>query len=269
MTSDIGASSDQLTMPAEDLVTIPFLGIQMAPLNLQQAIHRVANLAHAGNFSYVVTPNVDHFVTLYPDISEPRNDLFREAYDAAALTLCDSRVVRALARFAGISLTVVPGSDLTAALFQHELTSADRVAIVGGDTGLLTDISRLYPSPDYVQHVPPMGVLNNPEAMADIVTFVEDANANYVLFAIGAPQSEIIAHQCLKSGKCRGVGLCIGASLEFITSAKKRAPVWIQKAGMEWAFRLLSEPSRLWRRYLVEGPRIFKIFIDHNGSGKN
>ncbi|QTD56247.1 WecB/TagA/CpsF family glycosyltransferase [Parasphingorhabdus cellanae] len=248
--------------------TVAFLGIDIAPLSLPQALDAVGNMAKNEKFSYVVTPNVDHFVNLYPNISETRSAAFQAAYEAASLTLCDSRIVRALARFAGIDLTVVPGSDLTASLFQDRLGQGDRVAIIGGDNRLLNDLSRLFPAPKYSQHIPPMGILNNPRAMADIVDFVENTKAHYVLFAIGAPQSEITAHQCRQSGRCSGVGLCIGASLEFITSVKKRAPVWMQKAGLEWSFRLFSEPSRLWRRYLVEGPRIFKIFLEHNKSGK-
>lgn len=256
----------QITSPWADK-TIAFLGIDIAPLNLPEALDAI-DLMAKGNFSYVVTPNVDHFVNLYPEIAEPRSASFRAAYDAASLTLCDSRIVRALARFAGIELTVVPGSDLTASLFQNRLGQGDKVAIIGGDESLLDNLSRLFPEPTYVQHIPPMGILKKPQAMTDVVDFVSTTGANYVLFAIGSPQSEIIAHQCWQSGKCKGVGLCIGASLEFITSAKKRAPIWMQKAGLEWSFRLFSEPSRLWRRYLVEGPRIFKIFLDHNKSGK-
>ncbi|GAA0482224.1 WecB/TagA/CpsF family glycosyltransferase [Parasphingorhabdus litoris] len=266
--SETAAPIPDMDQPRQADNTISFLGIDIAPLNLQQALDTVDNMARADQFSYIVTPNVDHFVNLYPEIPDARNTAFREAYEAASLTLCDSRVVRALARFAGIDLTVVPGSDLTASLFQNRLGQGDRVAIIGGDANLLRDLSRLYPAPTYTQHIPPMGILTKPNAMVDIVDFVADAKAHYILFAIGAPQSEIIAHQCQKSGKATGVGLCIGASLEFITSVKKRAPVWMQKAGLEWSFRLFSEPSRLWRRYLVEGPRIFKIFLEHNKSGK-
>jgi N-acetylglucosaminyldiphosphoundecaprenol N-acetyl-beta-D-mannosaminyltransferase len=57
----------------------------------------------------------------------------------------------------------------------------------------------------------------------------------------------------------QGVALCIGASIEFLLGRKTRAPRWMQMAGMEWIFRLLSEPRRLWRRYLFNGPRILSI----------
>jgi N-acetylglucosaminyldiphosphoundecaprenol N-acetyl-beta-D-mannosaminyltransferase len=61
-------------------------------------------------------------------------------------------------------------------------------------------------------------------------------------------------------GASRGVGLCIGASVDFVLGDRPRAPRWVQRLNLEWAFRLASEPARLWRRYLVEGPRIFLLF---------
>lgn len=257
------ANADHAVSAPIDAVS--FLGVDMAPLDMAGALAAVRNLAIQNKFSYVVTPNVDHFVNLYPETSGPRDQLFRDAYQNAALTLCDSRVIYGLARLRGRKLSIVPGSDLTAGLFAHQLDTSDRVAIIGGDNDLLATLTTLFPNPEYVQHIPPMGILSKPEAMNDIISFVANSQAHYILFAIGAPQSEIIAHQCLKAGNCTGVGLCIGASLEFITSVKKRAPNWMQKSGLEWAFRLLNEPTRLWRRYLVKGPRIFKIFMAHKG----
>lgn len=57
----------------------------------------------------------------------------------------------------------------------------------------------------------------------------------------------------------KGTALCIGASLEFLTGQLKRAPRLAQKLYLEWAHRLLSEPRRMWRRYLIEGPKIFLL----------
>ncbi|MEO9467975.1 WecB/TagA/CpsF family glycosyltransferase [Parasphingorhabdus sp.] len=242
---------------------VRFLGVDIVSIDLAEALTEIVQMARQDRFSYVVTPNVDHLVNLYPKQPESKHQLFRDAYDAADLTVCDSRILKSLASLSGISLTVVPGSDLTASLFDQRLATGDRVAIIGGDDKLLDHLKRLHPQPTYCQHIPPMGVLNKPDDMQEIVHFVENAGADYILFAIGSPQSEIIAHQCAQSQKCRGVGLCIGASLEFITSAKKRAPKWMQAAGLEWAFRLISEPRRLWRRYLVEDIRIFPIWFRH------
>ncbi|MEO0439660.1 MAG: WecB/TagA/CpsF family glycosyltransferase [Pseudomonadota bacterium] len=260
---------DNLVEDTKEALAIPvrFLDVDILPIDLPAAMNRIGMLAEQEQFSYVVTPNVDHMVNLHPKEPGPQLGPYREAYAGAALTLCDSRILKTLARLSGLRLTLVPGSDLTAALFRDRLGTGDKVAVIGGDADLLGKMRKLHPHPSYSQHIPPMGVLRNPEAMAEICRFVADSQADYVLFAIGSPQSEIIAHQCQLSGKCRGVGLCIGASLEFITSAKKRAPQWMQSAGLEWAFRLLSEPRRLWRRYLVDDMRIFPIYLrDRFGS---
>ena len=256
-------------MPTESACpTVRFLGLDFAALDMQRSLAAVETMARGDMFSYVVTPNVDHFVNLYPKTRLPRHDLFRAAYSAADLILCDSRIVAGLARLSGRELTVVPGSDLTAQLFEKQLTRADRVAIIGGDAALMDRLCAAYPDPEYIQYMPPMGVLKKPDEMEKIVTFVAESRAQYILFAIGAPQSEIVARLCKQSDRCRGVGLCIGASLEFIVSVKKRAPRWMQKRGLEWAFRLASEPRRLWRRYLVEGPRIFLIYLKHRNDDR-
>jgi len=105
-----------------------------------------------------------------------------------------------------------------------------------------------------------MGVRDNPEAQEQIIEFVQRTGADLMLFAIGSPQSELLCHEIRRRGSARGVALCIGASLEFVSGAKKRAPPWMQRAGLEWFFRLVCEPRRLWRRYLVQGPAIFPLW---------
>ena len=75
--------------------------------------------------------------------------------------------------------------------------------------------------------------------------------------AVGSPQQETIAQMLRTRGVARGLALCIGASLNFITGVEKRAPVWMQKMALEWLYRLMQDPRRLARRYLVRGPRIF------------
>jgi UDP-N-acetyl-D-mannosaminuronic acid transferase (WecB/TagA/CpsF family) len=77
--------------------------------------------------------------------------------------------------------------------------------------------------------------------------------------AIGTPQQEIIAQQLKERGIARGLALCIGAAINFITGVEKRAPPWIRGSGFEWLFRLVMNPRRLAKRYLVRCPRIFLL----------
>ncbi|WP_194954719.1 WecB/TagA/CpsF family glycosyltransferase [Sphingopyxis solisilvae] len=232
-----------------------FLDVAFDRLAPAAAIARVVDLARGDRFAYVVTPNVDHIVQLERS-GDPE---LAAAYRGAALCLCDSRIIARLARWSGGSLPVVAGSDLTRDLLAHGLP-ATQIAVVGGDAALHRALAGLYPRFTWVFHTPPMGVRRNPAARAAIAEFVEQSGADVVFLAIGAPQSEIVCAEIGARGRARGVALCIGASLEFLTGAKQRAPRWMQRASLEWLYRLGSEPRRLWRRYLVDGPRIFAIW---------
>ncbi len=133
---------------------------------------------------------------------------------------------------------------------------------------MMAELRRRYPGIDYHQHIPPMGFIRNEVARAEAVTFIENSKAHYTFLAVGFPQSELLAADVVDRGKAVGVGLCIGASIEFIVGIKQRAPLWMQKLSLEWLFRLISEPRRLWRRYLVEGPAIFALVLRWRLTGR-
>jgi exopolysaccharide biosynthesis WecB/TagA/CpsF family protein len=105
-----------------------------------------------------------------------------------------------------------------------------------------------------------MGLRTDHAAQAAVVAFVEKARPHLTLLTVGSPQSEIIAQLIKSRSKAGGVALCVVASLEFLTREKRRAPRFIQTLKLEWAFRLVSEPRRLWRRYLADGPAIIGIW---------
>ena len=239
--------------------TTQFLNLEFSGFSFNGAISEVARRSASAHYSYIVTPNVDHIVKLGEKTDNPITRAFQAAYTAADLRLCDSRILSRLALIFGLRLVVVTGSDLTAALLNRVVAIGDRVAIIGGNLDTVARLSALFPGPEFVQHIPPMAMSSNPVAMQLAEDFVSNCNANFVLFAIGAPQSEILAHRCATRGRARGIGLCIGASVDFLLGDQRRAPIWMRRAGLEWAYRLASDPKRLWRRYLIEGPKVFLI----------
>lgn len=232
-----------------------FLGLHFDDISEMRALDEIALLVGKHAFSYVVTPNVDHVVAL----NKTLDVILSNAYAHADLTLCDSRILSLLAQRSGLKLDAVPGSDLTRNLLELRGRSW-RCAIIGGDAILHRQITDLYPQHKWTFHQPPMGIRRDKVARQEIAEFVENADADIIFFAIGAPQSEICCYEIAQRNRARGVAVCIGASLEFLTGAKKRAPRWMQRASLEWLHRLSSEPERLWRRYLIEGPRIFLIW---------
>lgn len=232
-----------------------FLGVDFDILSEQQVVDRLNRVTPETPFGYIVTPNVDHVVRLNGEGAEPA---LAAAYAKASLCVCDSRVLARLARTHGISLPVVTGSDLTAALLEKVLNQGDRVAVVGGNPEIVQRLSDRFPHLEFVHHCPPMGLRRDIAAQAAAAAFIAQAKCRFTFLAVGSPQQELIAARV--SGGT-GFGLCIGAALEFLTGDQVRAPLALRRTGLEWAYRLASDPRRLWRRYLVEGPQVFLLAL--------
>jgi exopolysaccharide biosynthesis WecB/TagA/CpsF family protein len=204
-------------------------------------------------YGYVVTPNVDHLIRYHEDPS------FRAQYRAADFILMDSRFAARLVRLLkGVRLPVCTGSDLTQRLFADVVGPSDRIVMIGGSEEQAQKISAKYGLTNVRHHNPPMGFINDPAAVERCLSFIENAGPfRFCFLAVGCPQQEAIAQALRARGKARGLALCVGASLNFITGVEKRAPVWMQRCALEWLYRLAHNPRRLAGRYLVRGPRIF------------
>lgn len=237
-----------------------FLNIEFSILEKSDIFNILIHLSRCNYFSYIVTPNADHIVKLN-DRKIWYNEKFRLAYNDAAIRTCDSRIVQRLAKLNGINIPLVTGSDLTEEIFTHLRGRTDKVVIIGGNIDSVARLSVRFPGPDYQQLIPEWGVLTNAAEQQRIAEFIRKVKPNYSFFAFGAPQSEITARLCAQTDGTTGVGLCIGASIDFLTGHQHRAPKLVQKSGMEWAYRLGREPKRLWRRYLLECPKIFAIMM--------
>jgi exopolysaccharide biosynthesis WecB/TagA/CpsF family protein len=235
--------------------SVDFLDVRFDCLSFREVLRRLGAVTSATPYGYVVTPNVDHIVRLH------REPALRTFYQGANLCLCDSRVLRLLARLSGLKMTLVAGSDLAAALFRDVVRPGDTIAIVGATPDFLERIRTKFPGVKFVQHVPPMGLRNDVEARHRAAAFLASADARFGFITVGSPQQEMIANEARGLAGAKGVSLCVGAGLEFLTGEQKRAPRLFQRLGLEWAHRLATNPRRLWRRYLVEGPAIFPIYV--------
>jgi exopolysaccharide biosynthesis WecB/TagA/CpsF family protein len=206
-------------------------------------------------FGYVVTPNTDHLIRFH---DEPG---FRTSYADAAYILLDSRFLSYIFRFTkGIRTRVCTGSDLTARLFQKVIAPNDRIVLIGGTDRQAHSLIDQFGLKTLLHFSPPMGFILDPQATEACLRFVEEHSPfRFCFLAVGAPQQELLAQRLKARGAARGMALCIGASINFLTGIETRAPRWIQRAGLEWLFRLASNPTRLARRYLVRGPRVFSL----------
>jgi N-acetylglucosaminyldiphosphoundecaprenol N-acetyl-beta-D-mannosaminyltransferase len=233
--------------------SVYFLRTRFATGSIEEAVCTI--LAETtGSFKYVVTPNVHHMVRLLEDPAA-----MQPLYERAWRVFCDSRVLSRLARFRGVRLPVIAGSDLTALLVARANEQRLNIALVGPTAAACEALASRYPGLDAEFHTPPMGFINVEHEVQKCIDFVIKTQAPLTFLAVGMPQQEILANRIADYPEARGVGLCIGASIDFLTGRQRRAPVWMQKAGFEWLHRLLSDPRRLAWRYLVECPRIFYL----------
>ncbi len=239
-----------------------YLGLEFDAMPLGQVADELAARDPDAGFAYLVTPNVDHLVRLHGDTGADRETIWA-AYRAADWCTCDSRIVAALAARSDIVLPVAAGSDLTALLLDEMVRPGDRIAVVGGNAGTVAALRARLPHVEIAHHAPPMGLRYDPAAIAAAAAFVADARARFAFLAVGSPQQELVAQAIAARGDATGIGLCVGAAIEFVVGERRRAPRLLQRLRLEWAFRLSAEPRRMWRRYLVTGPRIFLIDRRH------
>ncbi len=233
-----------------------FIGATFDPLSPIQTLSRAKWMTTGHAFRYIVTPNVDHLVRLW---KEP--EVYKPLYEGSWLSVCDSRILELLAGISGVPLKAVPGSDLTQQLFDNVIAKDEAITVIGADTDIIENMRKRYGLRTIHHYEPPMGLRHKPDEVAKCAEFVAAHPARYVFICVGSPQQEMVAKACTERGDCVGLGLCVGASLEFLTGRTKRAPKWMQQARLEWLFRLISEPRRLWKRYLVEGPKIFWLWL--------
>jgi len=235
---------------------IQLLGIDFSNLDPERVAAWLAARDAAEPFGYVVTPNADHLVRLH------RHPTMRRMYDGASLSLLDSRVIATAARLLGLPAPCVcTGSDLVELLLCQHLRPGERITIVGLHPAHLPALCARLGLAAPAHFYPPIGFWRDPVGLDAARRFVLEHPARFVLFALGSPGQEVLAHAIARSGGATGMGLCIGASLEFLAGAATRAPRWMRQGGLEWLHRLMREPRRLGRRYLLDDPLIFQLLL--------
>lgn len=202
---------------------------------------------------YVVTPNVDHAV-----MYQTNADL-RTAYTKASLVLADGAPVVLASRLVQKALPErVAGSDLVPAVFdkvtEKQQTKKLRVYLLGAGPGVAERaaeaIHQRWSGIEVVgTYSPPMGFENDPAENEHIVSLIAESQPDLLLVGLGAPKQELWVSRHIEQIDAKAA-LCIGATIDFLAGEKSRSPRWMQRVGLEWLHRMMTEPSRLAKRYL-------------------
>jgi exopolysaccharide biosynthesis WecB/TagA/CpsF family protein len=231
------------------MVSVNLLGLSFDDLNVPETVTRLLDRNPSAPFAYVVTPNADHIARLR------RIPALLPVYQSAWLCLLDSHVIFNLAKLFHLPVPqVATGTDVTALLLSSLPTQ--KVAIIGFSHAHLAALQQRCPNVKFIVHTPPMNLLHNAAAFAEARDFAVRTRARFTLIGLGSPLQELLARAIAVHPDATGIGLCVGAALEFCVGVKPRAPAWMQRAGLEWFHRLVREPWRLSRRYLVDDPPV-------------
>jgi N-acetylglucosaminyldiphosphoundecaprenol N-acetyl-beta-D-mannosaminyltransferase len=155
----------------------------------------------------------------------------------------------------------VYGPTLTEKLLQKASEESIPIGFFGSTPEVLrilvTNVKKEYPKVDIVYaYSPPFKRISDEEDL-EITKRINLSGARILFIGLGCPKQEYWMHA--HRGKVQAVMLGVGAAFDFLARTKPQAPLWIQKIGLEWLFRLLTEPKRLWKRYFINNPRF--IFL--------
>lgn len=239
--------------------TVPLFGLNIQPLNFQAACALLADAAMqtSAPARVVVTPNVDHIVRL-----EHRPDL-KAVYRQANYVFADGIPIVWASRLFNTPLPErVTGADLFVSMCRQAVERQWKVVLLGGRPGtkheLLGHFQRIYPGLNIEIITPSMQFDPLGQEGVQAAEHIAALKPNIVFVCLGLPKQELWAmhHAAHLPG---GVLLCVGAAMEFALGLKPRAPLMLQKIGLEWLWRLLSDPKHLWRRYLLDDPYFLVI----------
>lgn len=224
-------------------------GISVAELDLAEVVERIVAWAGRPPARVVITANLDHVMKLRGDL------LFQRAYREADLITADGMPLVWLSRREGQPLKErVTGSDLILPLARAAAGAGRSVFLFGSTHERLhaaaKRLKREAPRLDIRgAYAPPSGFERDPELTREFGQMIRAARPDIILVALGAPKQEIWSGGMAEAVR-KGVFVNIGGGLDFLSEEVSRAPGLVQRVGLEWLWRALSEPRRLGPRYL-------------------
>ncbi|HUQ48524.1 MAG TPA: WecB/TagA/CpsF family glycosyltransferase [Gemmatimonadaceae bacterium] len=248
--------------PADSGADPHVLGTRVDATSYADATAQVMDWAKNAESRYVCCANVHVVMEAYD------SPAFRSQVNAADLVTPDGMpLVWALRRQGHPNQTRVYGPDLMMSVIESAARENVAVGLLGGKLEVLEElVSRLvsqFPALDIsYRFSPPFRALNASEDNR-IVEDIKKSGARILFVGLGCPRQEMWMAE--HAGKVQAVMLGVGAAFDFHAGAVKQAPSWMQRTGLEWAYRLSQEPTRLWRRYLYHNPR----FLVARWTGSN
>lgn len=241
---------------------IKFLNTEIDNITMDEAVREIEKLILNKKPSYVVTPNVDHIVKLEKD------DEFKEVYKNADLILTDGMPLIWISKLKSTPIKEkVSGSDLFPKVCELADKKGYKIFLLGAAEGVAAkaaeNLKEKYSRLNIVEtYSPSYGFEKNEEEIEKIIQIINKTKPDILAVGLGAPKQEKFIYK-FKDKLNVSVSLAIGASIDFEAGNISRAPVFMRKYGLEWFYRLWKEPKRMFKRYLIDDIRVFRLIFKY------
>jgi N-acetylglucosaminyldiphosphoundecaprenol N-acetyl-beta-D-mannosaminyltransferase len=226
---------------------VSIAGVRIAALDRKAAAAAIVEAAREQRHLGV------HLCNAYVVALAASDPAYRSVLRHGDLNLADGAPVAWFARRAGLDAAQRPsGAELVVEVLRHGEEHEVRHLFFGGTEEVAADLLRELPRHvpgrlHLAAHAPPFGDVT-PELADELVARAQHSGAHVIWIGLGTPKQDHLVR--LLAGRFAGPVVPVGAAFDFLAGAKRRAPGWMQRLGLEWVHRLATEPSRLWRRYL-------------------
>ena len=232
---------------------VDVLGVNISAVNIPTAVEVISNFIADDERTYVTITSVHGVVESLHD------ENLRRIHNDSGMSTPDGMPLVWSCKHAGVeSCERTYGPDLMLALCKESAEKGWSNYLYGAGPGVAAELGRRlsdqYPGFKVVgTHSPPFRPLTEEEDEA-LVAEINALNPDIVWVGLSTPKQEWWMHEHLHRINAR-VMIGVGAAFDFHSGNTKQAPPWMQKSGLEWFFRLVTEPKRLWRRYLLGHPQ--------------
>lgn len=235
-----------------------FMSIQIDNLTMQETLNEIDRLVVNNEKSYIVTPNVDHIVKLEKDKE------LKQVYENAALVLADGKPLIWISKlYKNPIKEKISGSDLFPLMCEMAANKKYSMFFLGAAEGVANraayNLKQKYNELNVVgTYSPPYGFEKNDKEIERIIRMINDAKPDILIVGLGCPKQEKFIYR-YKEQLNVPLSLGLGASLDFEAENIKRAPKWMANHGLEWLYRMMQDPKRLIKRYLIDDVEIIKL----------
>ncbi len=239
-----------------------FLNTKVNNLTMEETIDSIKNLINSDKKSYVVAINVDVVMKIEHD------DYLKEIIDNADLTLVDGKPLVWISKMHDKPIKEkVSGSDLVPILCEVAAENDYSIFLIGGKEGVARQAKQRLE--DKYQGIniagiysPPYGFENDKAEILKINEMISEKKPDLLIVCLGCPKQEKWIYENINNYDAR-VSVCAGATIDFLAGNIKRAPKWMSNNGLEWFYRFLQEPKRLFRRYFIDDIKIIKLIFKY------